>query len=118
MELAIPNSNPAVPKLFSYAARTLAVLTTAFFAIFILEGFGPDFTWTDSLMHLLVALVYLGVTVLAFRHPKAGGLSFLVLGTCWLGAVGLNASGASVGGVQVLAGALFLASRPSRSAAA
>lgn len=99
-----------MPKLLTYAARTLAVLTTAFFAVFILEGFGPDFTWRDSAMHLLVALVVLAATVLAWKRPKAGGSMFLALGVGWLSLLGLTATAAVVAGVHLLAGVLFLLS--------
>jgi hypothetical protein len=59
--------------------RAFALLVTAFFAIFILEGFGPGFGWQDSVMHLVLALVVLAITIVAWKWPKIGGWLFVII---------------------------------------
>ena len=113
-------------KFIFYAARSLSLIIVAFFAIFILEGFSPGFGWEDSVMHLLVALVALGVAVMAWKWPKIGGFVFIIFGMRYIGpafiilgmryinpmaipeGAVLNLSGLFIGGVPILTGILFL----------
>jgi predicted tellurium resistance membrane protein TerC len=90
--------------------RFVAVLIVAFFALFILEGFSPEFSWVDSLMHSLLALVALTMTVVAWKWPKVGGWFFVLLGARFLvpSLIGREVSGLVIGGVPVAAGILFL----------
>jgi thiol:disulfide interchange protein len=97
-------------KAIYYLPRILSILIVCFFAIFILEGFGPDFGWQDSLMHGLLALVVLVVTITSWKWPKIGGWIFIVLGIRYL--LGAFSSGwwwsLIIGGIPLITGILFL----------
>ena len=98
-------------KFIYYLPRALAILIVAFLSIFILEGFGPEYGWQDSLMHLLVALVALGAAIAAWKWPKIGGWVFILFGLKFLLPMALYAqpwSGLIIGGVPLLTGILFL----------
>jgi len=99
-------------KKFIYSLpRILAILIVAFLAMFILEGFSPEFGWQDSLYHLIITLIFLGGTILAWKKPKIGGWIFILLGLLiylnmifrqqWWG-------GIIIGGIPLLTGILFL----------
>lgn len=60
-------------KFIYYLPRILAILIVAFLAMFILEGFSPEFGWQDSLYHLIITLIVLGVTILTWERPQTGG---------------------------------------------
>lgn len=60
--------------------KILSILIVSFFAIFILEGFGPDFSWQDSLSHLVLTLVILAITIFTWKKPQIGGWIFIALG--------------------------------------
>ncbi len=97
-------------KFIHYLPRVLTILIFVFFAMFILEGFGPDFGWQDSLAHAILALFVLAVTVIAWKWPKVGGWIFGLFGLFYL----FKASGENwvsrliLGGVPLLIGVLFL----------
>lgn len=96
-------------KIIYYLPRVLSILVVGFFAIFILEGFGSDFTWRDSLMHGLLALVILIITLTTWKWPKIGAWIFIVFGVRYL----LSASISQwwlfiMGGIPLVAGILFL----------
>jgi len=85
-------------------------MIVSFFALFILEGLGPDFGWQDSLSHLFSTLVVLSAAIVAWKWPKIGGLIFVAVGIAllfmlfkaqWLSAL-------IIGGVPLLTGGLFL----------
>jgi hypothetical protein len=98
-------------KIIYWLPRALAILIVAFFSIFILEGFGPEFSWMDSLMHFLVALVFVGVTILAWKLPKIGSWLFIIFGIYYALSIYSLAQWWTVlivGGVPLLAGVLFL----------
>jgi len=98
-------------KFIYYLPRILAILIVAFLALLILEGFSPEFGWQDSLYHLIITLIVLGATILAWKRPKIGGWIFILLGLLiylnmifrqqWWG-------GIIVGGLPLLTGILFL----------
>lgn len=67
-------------KLIYWTPRFLAIIITAFFAIFIVEGFAPPFSWQDSLAHGVLAILVLGVTILAWKKPLVGGMVFMLFG--------------------------------------
>jgi hypothetical protein len=99
-------------KFIYYLPRILTILIVAFLAMFILEGFSPGFGWQDSLMHLLMALIALGATILAWKRPQIGGWIFVLFG---LGLMYLLLifrqqwwNGIIVGGILLLTGILFL----------
>lgn len=67
-------------KLLFFLPRILSIIITAFFAMFILEGFDPNFGWQSGLMHFFLALLILAVTIVAWKKPKIGGWLFIILG--------------------------------------
>jgi hypothetical protein len=81
--------------------------------MFILEGFSPGFGWQDSLMHLLMALIALGATIVAWKWPKIGGWIFILLGLKLLLMI-FNEQSWSwinvmiIGGIPLLTAILFL----------
>jgi len=97
-------------KILYYLPRVLSILIVSFFAVFILEGFGPDFGWQDSVMHGILALVVLMITFIAWKWPKIGGWIFIILGMRFLLGIFTRDwwSGLIVGGVPLITGILFL----------
>ena len=93
-------------KFIYYLPRILTILIAIFFSIFILEGFGPGFSWVDSLMHFLFAVVVLAAAITAWKWPKIGGWFFLFFGVNFLLPPSWN--GLIVGGAPFIAGILFL----------
>jgi hypothetical protein len=89
-------------KFIYFLPRALAVLITIFFAIFILEGFSPEFSWQDSLAHFGVALIMLLATIFAWKKPKIGGWFFILAGIYFI-------KGLFVAIPLLLSGILFLA---------
>lgn len=67
-------------KIIYWLPRVLAIALTLFFAIFILEGFGAEFSWQDSLLHLIPTLIIGGITIISWKFPHLGGWIFVVLG--------------------------------------
>lgn len=65
-------------KLLFYLPRGMSILLVLFFAAFITEGFAAEFGWQDSLMHLVTALLTLGMTFIAWKWPLIGGLIFFL----------------------------------------
>ena len=98
-------------KVAYYVPRILAIVFVLFASAFIAEGFIPGFHWIDAVMHLVVALIVLAATVVAWKWPKIGGWLFLPLG---LAIFNINYQGGRtivgliVGGVPFLTGILFL----------
>jgi hypothetical protein len=96
-------------KVVYYLARVLSAIVVLFFGVFILEGFSPKFNWQDSLSHLFLTLVVLGVSTTAWKWPKIGGLIFVVLGCsfiiffsrAWLSTL-------IIGGTLLITGVLFI----------
>jgi hypothetical protein len=97
-------------KFIYYLPRILTILIVVFMAMFILEGFSPGFGWQDSLMHLLMTLIALGATILAWKRPKIGGWIFVLLGLKYLLLIFRQQwwNGIIVGGILLLTGILFL----------
>jgi uncharacterized membrane protein SirB2 len=101
-------------KFIYYLPRILSILIVSFLALFILEGFSPEFSWQDSLYHLIITLIVLGGTILAWKRPKIGGWIFILLGLL----IYLNTifrqqwwGGIIIGGIPLLTGILFLMER-------
>lgn len=92
-----------------YLPRALSVVIVGFFAMFILEGFSPEFSWVDSLMHLLLTLVILGITIVAWKWPKIGGWIFLFFGLFWLFEIRHDLEMLFMPAVPLMTGILFLA---------
>ena len=97
-------------KIIYYLPRVLSIIIVAFFAMFILEGFGPDFGWQDSVMHLIIALIALGATILAWKKPKIGGWIFIIFGLWYFKGIMANEWLISllIGGIPLITGILFL----------
>lgn len=97
-------------KFTRYLARTLAILIVGFFAIFILEGFSPGFNWQDALSHLLLTVVILGITIVAWKWPRIGGWFFVILGGYYLLMILKDqwTNGLIIGLIPIITGILFL----------
>ncbi|MCK9578498.1 hypothetical protein M0R01_03335 [bacterium] len=98
-------------KIIYYSSRILSIVIVGFFALFILEGFSPEFTWQDSLSHLVITLVVLGATIVAWKKPVIGCWFFIILGLYYL--IFISApqqywQGILIGGIPLLTGILFL----------
>lgn len=96
-------------KTIYYLARTLAVLITGFFSLFIFEGFGSGFGWRDSLAHAIIPLFLLAAIITAWRRPKMGGWIWLFVGllfTIFFRPFWIN--GLVIGICPLLSGLLFL----------
>lgn len=65
------------------AARVLAVAAIAFIASFALDSFGPGRPLPQAvvafIVHLVPAYVLVGILILAWIWPMAGGVLFLVV---------------------------------------
>jgi hypothetical protein len=93
-----------------YIPRVLSILVVGFLSLFIAEGFGPDFGWQDSVMHLILALIFLGFTIVAWKWPRIGGWIFVLLGLAYLAMI-FRAQwwgGIFIGSVPLVIGILFL----------
>lgn len=96
-------------KIIYYLDRLLSVLIVCFFAAFVLEGFSPQFTWMDSLAHLVPTLIVLGITFVAWKKPKIGGWLFVLFGLFCLVFLGAKSgTGIAIALVPFVAGLLFL----------
>ncbi|MFA5024656.1 MAG: hypothetical protein WC523_06945 [Patescibacteria group bacterium] len=67
-------------KIIYYLSRAISILLVAFFAVFILEGFGPGSKWQNALSHVVMTLIVLAITIVAWKWPKIGGFIFIALG--------------------------------------
>lgn len=67
-------------KVFYYIPRIISVLIVLFFAVFILEGFDPNFGWQSGVAHLLPTLVFLLIAIITWKHPKIGGVIYILSG--------------------------------------
>ena len=96
-------------KVIFYLPRILAIIIVAFFALFILEGFSPGFTWQDSIAHLSVTLIVLAAATIAFKWPKIGGWLFTIFGLLFIFFNSRHElTGLIIGLVPLITGMLFL----------
>jgi hypothetical protein len=97
-------------KFIYYLPRVLSVLIVAFFAMFILEGFDPEFGWQSGLSHALLAFAALLAAIAAWKWPGTGGWIFVAFGAWYLWSIFASGwrGGLVIGGVPLLAGILFL----------
>jgi hypothetical protein len=82
-----------------------------FFAIFILEGFSPSFSWQSALIHLIMTIFVAGISFLAWKKPRYGGICFIILGLLYT--VNFSGSGITLAKSVILAfpiitGVLFI----------
>lgn len=97
-------------KIIHYLPRILSALLVVFFGLFILEGFDPSFHWQDSVMHLIITLIVLIPTIIAWKNPRVGGWLFVLLGILAMFFVRPPVyNGLIFGGVFFLTSALFIA---------
>jgi len=103
--LFIKNMN----KIICYLARITAILLVVFFALFILEGFGPDFNWQDSVSHLILTAAVLIPAMIAFKRPEIGGWIFVAIGAFFMFFLWRHNWGSIIiGGALLITGILFL----------
>jgi hypothetical protein len=93
-------------KLFFYLSRIVAIAIVLFFGAFIFEGFAAGFSWVDSIRHLVITLLVLAATIVAWRNSRTGGWLFIILGIL----CGLYLGNFQISGVMILTGILFLLS--------
>ena len=71
-------------KYLYWAPRVLAILFIAFLSIFALDVFGEGYGFLELLialfMHLIPALILVGVLWVAWRREKVGGIIFVIIG--------------------------------------
>lgn len=65
-------------KILHYLPRALTVAVVAFFYLFVLEAFSPEFGWQSGLAHFIAATVVLLIGILAWKKPKIGGWLFFL----------------------------------------
>ncbi len=92
-------------KLIYYLPRVLSIIIVCFFAIFILEGFSPEFGWQDSLSHLIPTLLFLIISIVSWKKPLIGSWFFIAAGMFLLFGTGASII---IGIVPLLTGILFL----------
>jgi len=95
-------------KIIFYLPRILSILIVLFFAAFILEGFSPEFGWQSGVAHLLLALVVLAITIIAWKKPKLGGGIYILFGVGLLLVSRFNPSSLLIAIVPIITGVLFL----------
>lgn len=96
-------------KFIYYLPRLLSVVLVIFFALFIAEGFSLDFSWVDSLYHLILTLVVVAIAIIAWKKPNIGGWIFVVLGIFFMIFFSNPISnGLIIGSVPLVIGILFL----------
>ena len=98
-------------KFLYYLPRILSILLVGFFALFILEGFSPEFGWQSGVAHAVLALVVGLVTAAAWKRPKIGGWVFMAMGLWYYWSSIIRSGwygGLFLGSVPILIGVLFL----------
>lgn len=95
-------------KVLFYTPRVLSILIVLFFSMFILEGFDSNFGWQSGVAHLLLALVVLAITIIAWKLPKIGGGIFIAFGVGLLFVSRFNPSSLLIAIVPLITGILFL----------
>jgi len=67
-----------------WAPRVLCILFIAFISMFAFDVFGEGYSVLETVvalfMHLIPSFVLAGLTILAWKKEKWGGIAFLVLG--------------------------------------
>jgi len=73
-----------INKIIYWTPRILSVLLALFFLSFSLEAFTPEFSWQEGSIHLLLGLLIVGITILAWKKPKAGAIILVFFGGSFL----------------------------------
>lgn len=107
-------------KFLYYLPRILAIIIVCFLALFIGEGFDPEFGWQSGVMHGLMALGVLVMTIVAWKWPKYGGWLFVCAGLAYLIMIlstdfSIGVSYIWIGLVPLFTGILFLVEAFNRS---
>jgi hypothetical protein len=98
-----------------WSPRILAVLAILFMMMFSLDCFGPEYSFKEKmiclLMHNIPALIIAGVLVLAWKWELIGGILFILVSIA--GAIYFNGFGSNWGVLPIMApflivGILFL----------
>ncbi len=76
--------NTRMDAFLHWAPRVIGLLAAGFISLFALdvfqEGYGLVETGVALFMHLIPTFLLLAALVLGWRHPRAGGVAYLVLG--------------------------------------
>ena len=67
-------------KVFYWLPRIVSILFIAFISMFALDVFGQPQWFLALLIHLIPSYVLVGLTIIAWRHERIGGLLFLIAG--------------------------------------
>jgi len=97
-------------KLLFYLPRVLSIILVGFFALFIAEGFDPEFGWQSGVGHAVLALAVGLLTAATWKWPNVGGWVFVAMGLLYWWSV-IRAGwygGLFIGSVPILIGVLFL----------
>jgi len=98
-------------KFLFYLPRVLSIILVGFFALFIAEGFDPEFGWQSGVGHAVLALA-VGLLVWAtWKRPKIGGWVFVAMGLWYWWSSIIRAGwygGWFLGSIPILIGVLFL----------
>lgn len=67
-------------KILYWLPRILSILFIAFISVFALDVFGMPQWYIALPMHLIPSFVLTGLTIIAWKHERIGGLLFLIVG--------------------------------------
>ena len=98
-------------QILLWLPRLLGIALALFLAVFALDAFGTQRVWEavpDFAVHLLPALVVLGVVAVAWRYPWFGGVAFIGFAVLYAASVRRLDWIAVIAGPLVAVGLLFL----------
>ena len=107
-------------QIWLWLPRLLGIAVALFLAVFALDAFSTQSLWEaapDFAVHLLPALVVLGVVAVAWRYPWVGGVAFIGFAILYAVSVRRMDWIAVIAGPLLAVGLLFLWSHLSASRA-
>ena len=71
-------------KILYWTPRILSIIYIIFLSLFAMDVFGESYSFLETIvalfMHLIPSLILAGITFLAWKKEKAGGIIFILLG--------------------------------------
>ena len=98
-------------RIVLWLPRILGIAVAMFLAVFAFDAFSGQRIWEavpDFAVHLLPALVVLGVVAVAWRYPWFGGVAFIGFAVLYAASVRRVDWIAVIGGPLLAVGVLFL----------
>jgi hypothetical protein len=101
-------------RLLLWSPRILGILVSLFIGMFALDAFGGGKTFLralpDFIIHLIPALVLLGLVIASFRRPWIGGVAFIGLALAYAMTMSKGRLDwmLTISGPLLVVGALFL----------